>query len=123
MRQISKHAKAGLFVFTLLIAVVAGAYLNSRRAANHFMRPFIEYFILESNNYVPLPRSFPKDSSRPFAYEFQFCNPYIFDACCEIYISPLGKIISTNPTDLRERLPKALSSMQKVSKGRMRINL
>ncbi len=100
----SKRSVLTLASFTLIVMialVVASGYLSYRHArdiANGFVKPVDENFGLDDTRLTF--EHVPESDILRLAFEFKYSNPSAWDADFMIYISPFGKVLTTNPRHL-----------------------
>lgn len=91
----------GRYLYVIVILVVMGltwlSYLNAKSIAGMLVGSSIEYAQLSRVTVGVV-------GEKKIVWIFRFSHPTIFDAEFDIYVSVLGEVILTNPTDLERRL-------------------
>ena len=91
------------------------SYVQALNTADEIVKPIEEYFELDESRL--LFTSAPDNDKMQLAFEFKYWNATAWDVHFYIYVSPFGKIVTTNPTTLLERIDAMATGESKILTG------
>ena len=117
--MLKRKLKIIFSVFIVIACTFAGigrySYLRALNTADEIVRPVEEYFELDDSTL--LFTSGPDNGRMQLAFEFKYWNASAWDVHFFIYVSPFGRVITTNPRDLSERIDAMASGESDLLKA------
>ena len=103
-------------LFIIFLTFLLVSYSNAKRVANKIMEPTKpDIYMVECNfTILSLSEGRPVDQISGVGWQVLYNTDKYFANNLEIYVSLTGKIVGTNPVDLRERI-KEVASKEKNS--------